>query len=235
MIVEDEFEAVAKTFTAHLHHAEYKKLVKKARDAPSKPIPTVTSPMSKETRRRLQRETLHQKQQEAVDGIGAGPRNGISDNHVDDPWRGTSIAGLIASGSQEKRSLKGIDRLPSSTRAAQGFARPGSSDGVQADLEPPHRKKRLRNPQQTEAEASEHSERAKNRSRPSRLSPPSKPVDSSSRERTAATRHPSKPATDEPKSIARGQAATSLFARRKHSKKEDSREERLSQVPMFLI
>lgn len=239
MIVEDEFEALAKTFTAHLHHAEYKKLVKQAREAPPKALPTATSPMSKETRRRLQRDTLHHKQQEALDGIGAGRRHGVSDEHVEDPWRGTSIAGLIASGRQEKRSLKGIDRLPSSTRAAQGFARPGSRDGPQPEAEPVHQKKRLKIPEPNEGESSGHAARASAQSRllrnTHRDSPP--PFENNrSRLRTTATDNtPPRQATNNTTSTTPRPAVKSLLSKRKPAKKEDSKEERLSQVPMFLI
>lgn len=239
MIVEDEFEALAKTFTAHLHHAEYKKLVKKARNAPPKALPIAASPMSKETIRRMQRETLHHNQQAAVDEIGAGSRSGILDDNVDDPWRGTSIAGLIASGSQEKRSLKGIDRLPSSTRAAQGFARPGSRDGVQPDIQQTHHKKRLRDLEPTEAEFSEKAAKPSTRRRPLHdvhdESPPPSFAAPSARVRTPTAEHASRQATHETKSTTPRPAAKALVAKRNQAKKEDSREERLSQVPMFLI
>jgi hypothetical protein len=236
MIVEDEFEAIAKTFTAHLHHAEYKKLVKKAREAPPKSLPTPSSPMSKETRRRLQRNTLHLQQQQSLDEIGAGPSTRNTEDNVEDPWRGTSIAGLIASGSQEKRSLKGIDRLPSSTRAAQGFARPWSRDGVRNDIKsvPQPKRPRLDKEPAVNPEISTHSpvleHGVEERRVPSKSDGRRDEVQSlNGGKRSAdANRTQSKAATPR-------RSISSLLAKRKKVKQEDSKEERLSQVPMFLI
>lgn len=285
MLVEDEFEAIAKTFTAHLHHAEYKKLVKKAREAPPKPLPTAASPMSKETRRRIQRDNLRHKQQETLEGIGLG--SGPVDENVEDPWRGTSIAGLIASGSQEKRSLKGIERFSSSTRAAQGFSRHGSGDdaqkGAQSVLHPQRRREqgqadrastvpevqrdrlqkrtrqgeerleaasppavtRVQNPKRHRGEARDESESSSTVSKPV---PAPRAIEASRSAPKAANAEPERTAS---RTVARGltegnpekeqQASprrpsiSSLLAKRKKVKKEDSKEERMSQVPMFLI
>lgn len=239
IIVEDEFEALAKTFTAHLHHAEYKKLVKKARDAPPKSLPTATSPMSKETIRRLQRDSLRHKQEEAVEGIGAGSASRPTEDNVEDPWRGTSIAGLIATGSQEKRSLRGIDRLPSSTRAAQGFARPGSRDGEQLDLELPHHTERLGRAEATDLEGAPDVTRsgAVTNSAQARqaetLHASRRPE--SARSKTDARGHPPETTSKDAMPASKRPLGSSLLAKRKKVRHEDSREERLSQVPMFLI
>ena len=126
MMVEDEFQTLAQSFTRHLHHAEYKRLVRKAREAPRKVLPEPVSPMSKKTKQRLQRGALASKQQEALDRIISGKSTFGTDDpeeeKVEDPWRGTHLAGLMATGSQEKTSLKGLERMPSSTRAAKGFS-----------------------------------------------------------------------------------------------------------------
>jgi hypothetical protein len=140
MIVEDEFQSVAQSFTAHLHHAEYKKRVLEARSRPRNAFPTATQPMSQDARRRLQKDVLHDQQQNALAAVGAGSRTAAFDDNIEDPWRGTSIAGLIARGSQEKKSLRGLDRIPSSTRAAQGFHRPGSN--TQPASSPPEPQRR---------------------------------------------------------------------------------------------
>ena len=125
MIVEDEFQTLAQSFTKHLHHAEYKRLMRKARDAPKTQLPEPKSPMSRETKQRLRRKALERKQSDGLDEImptvAEGNDGRVEDERVEDPWRGTSLAGLMATGSQEKRSLKGLGKLPSSTRAAKGY------------------------------------------------------------------------------------------------------------------
>jgi hypothetical protein len=128
MMVEDEFQSLAQSFTAHLHRAEYKRLMKKAKEAPPRSLPEPASPISKETQRKLQRRALVDKQNTALQSVTAASRiDGLSDDQeedkVEDPWRGTALAGLMALGSQEKTSLKGLEKLPSSTRAAQGFSK----------------------------------------------------------------------------------------------------------------
>lgn len=239
MMVEDEFEALAKTFTAHLHHAEYKKLVRKARDAPPKELSTTASSMSKETIRRIQRDNLRQKQQETMAEIGAGSGGGTAEDNVEDPWRGTSIAGLIASGSEEKRSLKGIDRLPSSTRAAQGFARPDSKDDEHTDAEPATPQKPSRSEQPTGVSSSRHAATSAPASKPAQVSRygPEKTVRRSldSVSKKPASNASSMPPPDHTQPTVTAPAKTPLLAQRKKIKKEESREERLSEVPMFSI
>ena len=125
MIVEDEFQTLAQSFTKHLHHAEYKRLMRKARDAPKTQLPEPKSPMSKETKQRLRRKALERRQSDGLEEImptvAETNDDRVEDERVEDPWRGTSLAGLMATGSQEKRSLKGLGKLPSSTRAAKGY------------------------------------------------------------------------------------------------------------------
>jgi hypothetical protein len=238
MIVEDEFEALAKTFTAHLHHAEYKKLVKRARDAPGKSLPTAASPMSKDTIRRIQRDNLRHRQNAAVDGLATLSSLRNADENVEDPWRGTSIAGLIASGSQGKRSLKGIDRLPSSTRAAQGFARPGSSDGLQSEPQAAstaHSRGAIPMPQKPLEERIKPTNHLGHAYRGEAESPgPQRTPEHSALPRPTISKFPVS-ATGHGKPGVKRPPMASLLAKRKKLKTEDSREERLSQVPMFLI
>ena len=126
MLVEDEFHAVAQSFTQHLHHAEYVRLKKKARDAPKSTdaMPTTISGIRAETKKKLEAKHLHAKQNTVVkDGLGHGSddEDGEQDN---DPWRGTALAGFMgASGSQQKIALVGVEKITSSTRAAKGFSR----------------------------------------------------------------------------------------------------------------
>ncbi|RMZ84669.1 hypothetical protein DV737_g976, partial [Chaetothyriales sp. CBS 132003] len=140
MMVEDEFQTLAHSFTHHLHHAEYKRLMIKAtHDALRKalPGPAQLSPISKRAKHKIQRGALSTHQQEALDRVLLREKADANDDNnnpqVEDPWRGTSLQGLMATGGQERRSLKGLDRMPSSTRAAQGFSRSRAEAGRNHD------------------------------------------------------------------------------------------------------
>src|SRR4051812_120277 len=71
MIVEDEFQSVAQSFTHHLHHAEYVRMMKKARTA-SPPTPAIPlNGIRAETRNKLEAKNLSSRQNKAVkDMIG---------------------------------------------------------------------------------------------------------------------------------------------------------------------
>ncbi|KAJ9613340.1 hypothetical protein H2200_003282 [Cladophialophora chaetospira] len=129
IMVEDEFQTVAQSYTAHLHHAEYKRLVKQARQAPPKALPPPTSPMSKQAKSRLRMATLQRKQNETLQRV-TGDESIEDDNEqakVADLWSGTSLAPLMASGTQQKRSLVGLEGISSSTKAGLGFSRSQNS------------------------------------------------------------------------------------------------------------
>jgi hypothetical protein len=53
MIVEDEFQTVAQSFTHHLHHAEYVRMKKKARTVPPPTSAIPLDGMRAETRNKL--------------------------------------------------------------------------------------------------------------------------------------------------------------------------------------
>ncbi|RMD42708.1 hypothetical protein DV735_g2434, partial [Chaetothyriales sp. CBS 134920] len=130
MMVEDEFETLAHSFTRHLHHAEYRRLMQKAKqDAAQRKshqlLPDDDQHPAK--RRMLERNALSALQQDSLDRIllgsnKAGNNNSNNNNsrhrNAQDPWRGTSLQGLMATGNQQqRRSLKGLDRMPSSTQS----------------------------------------------------------------------------------------------------------------------
>lgn len=118
IMVEDELQAVAQTFTHHLHAAEYKRLKKKAREAPPRTLdmlPRLSPNAPKEVKRKFEVMALQDRQQNVVaEDVEAKSR---------DPWLGTSLAGLMGSSSQPKRALVGNQEIQSSTRAASGFGR----------------------------------------------------------------------------------------------------------------
>ncbi|ETI20846.1 hypothetical protein G647_07189 [Cladophialophora carrionii CBS 160.54] len=131
IMVEDEFQTVAQLYTAHLHHAEYKRLVKQARQAPPKALPAPTSPMSKEAKNRLRTAALEKRQKEILRRVTGNKTREEGGEDEDDKeanlWSGTSLAPLMAGGSQQKRSLVGLEGISSSTKAGLGLTRSQSS------------------------------------------------------------------------------------------------------------
>jgi hypothetical protein len=132
MIVEDEFQTVAQSFTHHLHHAEYVRMKKKARTAPPPTSATPLDGMRAETKNKLEAKDLSSRQNRAIkDMIGvtglASPEE-EEEEKANDPWQGTSLAGLMSKdGTQTRTALVGLEQIPSSTRAARGFGR-GEAD-----------------------------------------------------------------------------------------------------------
>ncbi|KIW60472.1 hypothetical protein, variant [Exophiala xenobiotica] len=134
IMVEDEFYTVAQTYTAHLHLAEYKRLVKQAREAPPKALPEPKSPMSRQAKQRLKSDALQLKQKDTLQSLGLASMEEEEEDKVPDLWSGTSLAPLMAGGNQEKTSLLGLERMASNTKAGMGFIRPSSSDSSGRDL-----------------------------------------------------------------------------------------------------
>ena len=256
MMVEDEFQSLAQTFTAHLHHAEYKRLMRKAREAPRRELPDPQSPMSKETKRKLQRGVLDRKQQDALERVGARNGGDVEDDNVDDPWRGTALAGLVALSSQEKRSLKGLEKMPSSTRAAQGFskaeaARPRKLDAIDLLTRPPEQRSAInlsRKAKAANSDGGDHSENQnmltaestkplaaeggrENSGRPTTSENP-RAEERPYLPQSSATARPIK-APVQPSTKPRRPPPSFLVKRKKV--KEENKEDRLAEVPMFLI
>lgn len=153
MLVEDEFQAIAQSYTAHLHHAEYKRLMRLAREKKAEQQRNGTDALrgkkipdnvSGETRQRLKRKLLSERQSSGVKGmLGTGLANGTDDEESDedeareavlareekkvgDMWAGTALGGLMSwDHGQERPSLKGLEKLGVETRASRGFG-PGS-------------------------------------------------------------------------------------------------------------
>ena len=141
IMVEDEFHAMAKQFTQHLHHAEYKRLKDIAKMKNASAITTISRPtdsiteMRDETKKKKEREAKAAKQKAALERIkgqaaAKRPRMGSdveSDTEVtrgDDLWTGTTLQGLMTSPSKKQTSLTGLQGVLSSTRAAAGYSKP---------------------------------------------------------------------------------------------------------------
>jgi len=136
IMVEDEFQTTAQTFTQHLHHAEYMRMKKAAKRADPAAIKNVARPtdsrtvMSDELKKKKQSKLLASKQQAGLKATRAGRLDPLSDEDEklleedkdDDPWVGTSLQGLMTSPRKAQHALVGLDRIKSSTRAAAGYS-----------------------------------------------------------------------------------------------------------------
>lgn len=142
IMVEDEFLAIARTFTQHLHHAEYMRLKALAKNrnasadaAISRPVDSITA-MRAETKKRKEAEarearnkaTLDQLKNPAVDAQRQNSESDLSDLDVEGRygghWKGTALHGLMSTGPRKNQtSLTGLQNVKSSTRAAAGFSK----------------------------------------------------------------------------------------------------------------
>jgi hypothetical protein len=135
IMVEDEFYAVAQSFTQHLHHAEYIRKEAKLKNASA--INNFERPTN--NRAIMDEETKHTKESGGSPTLGPSLDNveskrpqadleEFTDTDVDredDPWVGTSLHGLMTS-PRTVRSLMGPHGIKSSTRAAAGYYAPSS-------------------------------------------------------------------------------------------------------------
>ncbi|CAG8041215.1 unnamed protein product [Penicillium olsonii] len=125
VMVEDEFYAVAQTYTQHLHYAEYirrRKEVKENHGSLSEDIERPTDdrtllPKSVERQREL--EALRKRQNAGLAQLADERSNEVVEDD-DDLWAGTHLHDLMTS-PRKSRSLAGIQNLRSSSRAAAGF------------------------------------------------------------------------------------------------------------------
>lgn len=155
MMVEDEFYAVAQTFTQHMHYAEYVRRTKEAKAQNAARIQDIARPtdgvssLSEETRKKKEAEALAVRQKEGLgqleDGNGGdaeksgGLERGEEEEDVllqDDSWAGTSLYDLMMS-PRKARSLVGSRGIKSSTRAAAGYVQTSQQSGSSAAGAPP--------------------------------------------------------------------------------------------------
>ena len=141
IMVEDEFHAISKTFTQHLHHAEYLRLKSLAKSQNASTISNISRPtdsitaMRKETKIRKEAEARASKQKNALQQMQAQTatrrpqtasdmeESDEEDSKYDDPWVGTTLQGLMMSPSRGKTSLTGLQRVHANTRAAAGYSK----------------------------------------------------------------------------------------------------------------
>lgn len=144
IMVEDEFLSAAQLFTSHLHHAEYVRLknAAKARNGSTvhpitaRPTDSITA-MRAETKKKKEAEVRTGKNRAALDKMMSDTRANIAltsdeeqsedeEEEADEqPWAGTSLQGLMAPAARKNlTSLSGLQGIQSSTRAANGYAKP---------------------------------------------------------------------------------------------------------------
>ncbi|KAA8648278.1 hypothetical protein EYZ11_009992 [Aspergillus tanneri] len=143
MMVEDEFYAVAQTFTKHLHYAEYRRRKKEAKlqnaaaiQDLARPTDGVT-PVSDATKRRETADALSTRQKAGLEKIQSkrpAVDSETSDDDIEDDlaldetFAGTSLHDLMMS-PRKAKSLVGMQGIKSSTRAAAGFSQ-ASNNGA---------------------------------------------------------------------------------------------------------
>lgn len=134
-MVEDEFYAIAQTFTHHLHYAEYVRRKKEAKARSAAAIKELERPtdgqtaMPKALQMRKNAEALDARQKDGLAQLEA-PVDDNPEEHTDEEdgaWAGTHLHGLMTS-PRKSRSLVGAHAVKSSTRAAAGFGQASRPD-----------------------------------------------------------------------------------------------------------
>ncbi|KAJ5654245.1 hypothetical protein N7490_001248 [Penicillium lividum] len=134
VMVEDEFYAIAQTFTKHLHYAEYIRRKKEAKARGAEAIKEIQRPTDGQTAipdavlMRKGAQALDARQQQGLARL-QGPVDDQEEHSDDDDgaWAGTHLHGLMTS-PRKSRSLVGAYGVKSSTRAAAGFRQAFRSD-----------------------------------------------------------------------------------------------------------
>ncbi|KAL1625399.1 hypothetical protein SLS54_003491 [Diplodia seriata] len=128
MMVEDEFLDTARAFTRHLHHAEYHRLKRAAREKNASAAQNIVQhvasrgKMSVESQMKHEARALAERQVEALRGI-EGDNKGADELEEEAPWVRDPHLGGLMSGSQDSSSqLATLAGIKSKTRAAAGYA-----------------------------------------------------------------------------------------------------------------
>ena len=129
-MVEDEFYTIAQKYTSHLHHAEYRRLVKESKNKPFDGVLAIKRPvdgktlMSYEIKKKKEAKEQALRAGKAVKGLTEA---GATDNEVeagDELWMGTNLQGLMTGERTKSRALVGLEGVRSKTKAANGFGSP---------------------------------------------------------------------------------------------------------------
>lgn len=139
VMVEDEFHAVARSFTKHLHHAEYERFKALAKERNSSTASTISRPvdsitaMRAETKKKKEAEARGAKNKATLERFRNPAKRQRSDSDISDPedqdkdtrsWKGTVLQDLMRGGPKKNQaSLIGLGGVKSSTRAAAGYSK----------------------------------------------------------------------------------------------------------------
>ncbi|TGO49451.1 hypothetical protein BOTNAR_0431g00100 [Botryotinia narcissicola] len=129
-IVEDEFLTVAKSFTVHLHTAEYKRLGKMAKTRNADAINSISRPvfgrMPDATRRKAEEVASSNNQRNFLEKLVGKKEDSLSSDTDEEtlPFVVTSLYGLMTSPKKRGISLMTISSPTKTTRAAAGFRNP---------------------------------------------------------------------------------------------------------------
>lgn len=135
-MVEDEFLSTARTFTSHLHHAEYQRLKRLARTRPApaaRPVDSITK-MREDTKRQKDAEAQEKRAKGLLGRLNGAvkPKGSDDESDLDDlledrgdgPGVGTALGELMKQSPKKNlTSLSGLHCAKASTRAAAGFKR----------------------------------------------------------------------------------------------------------------
>ncbi|KAL9109527.1 MAG: hypothetical protein Q9227_005862 [Pyrenula ochraceoflavens] len=122
MMVEDEFYAIAQSFTTHLHWQEYKKLQEQVRLDKTTRRMASTGKRRPEHQRKLEAADLRARHAKALQDMAPRSDFDADEDKEDDPWVGTSLHDLMASPKKSQQSLLGLEKMKSSTKAAAGYS-----------------------------------------------------------------------------------------------------------------
>jgi len=131
MMVEDEFLTVVKTYTQHIHHAEYVRLKKLAESRGTGTLAAIARPtdartaQSNATKLRLEAHTKDKKMKDGMKGVLNEEESDEEDPYMQDP----QLAGLMTASQHTNEDLTKIAKVKSKTRAAAGY------------LQSPHKKR----------------------------------------------------------------------------------------------
>ena len=131
ILVEDDFLATARLFTAHIHHAEYTRLKRQARSRragamPERPRPVDARPPASPQAKAMRAQSAERKKTEQAqrpDVTAKEPKEKKASAGMEDLWKGSELHGLLTGQSQAPQPLKIPRGAPPKTRAAAGFSR----------------------------------------------------------------------------------------------------------------
>lgn len=144
IMVEDEFLAIAQSFTRHLHYAEYVRRTKQAQIDNATKINDLARPTDKktamraETKKKKDAESMSERHKLALEKMKGSPSERrppvdseeedtrVEEDEEDDPWLGTSLQGLMTN-TIKSQSLVGLQGIQSTTKAAARLSKSSGS------------------------------------------------------------------------------------------------------------